>query len=42
MKEVNVSTVLNPPSKENKIILFEDFDRYLQEGKFEMSDILHP
>jgi energy-coupling factor transporter ATP-binding protein EcfA2 len=41
MEQVNVSTVLNPPCKENKIILFEDFDRYLQEEKFVMSDILN-
>ena len=41
MENINVSTVLNPTSKENKIILFEDFDRYLEEGKFVMSDILN-
>ena len=42
MDNINVSTVLNPSSnKTTKIILFEDFDRYLQEGKFVMSDILN-
>jgi predicted AAA+ superfamily ATPase len=43
MDNVNASTVLNPKSNANKqkIILFEDFDRYLKEGKFNMADILN-
>jgi predicted AAA+ superfamily ATPase len=41
MENVNVSTVLNPLNVSDKMILFEDFDRYLQEGKFVMSDILN-
>lgn len=43
MGNINASTVLNPKDSTNrlKIILFEDFDRYLKEGKFVMSDILN-
>jgi len=41
IENVNVSTVLSPDNKSNKIIIFEDFDRYLQEGKFVMSEILN-
>jgi AAA+ superfamily predicted ATPase len=44
MDNVNASDVLNPKvatGQKNKIILFEDFDRYLKEGKFNMSEILN-
>ena len=44
MDNVNASDVLNPKKNINnktKIILFEDFDRYLKEGKFNMSEILN-
>lgn len=44
MNNVNAADVLNPKvnsDKRNKIILFEDFDRYLKEGKFNMSEILN-
>lgn len=44
MDNINASDVLNPKkniSNKTKIILFEDFDRYLKEGKFNMSEILN-
>ncbi len=44
MDNVNASDVLNPKvatGQKNKIILFEDFDRYLKEGKYNMSEILN-
>ena len=43
MDNVNASTVLNPKQSKhsNRIVLFEDFDRYLSEGKFCMADILN-
>jgi AAA+ superfamily predicted ATPase len=44
MDNFNASDVLNPKvatGQKNKIILFEDFDRYLKEGKFNMSEILN-
>lgn len=41
IENVNISTVLSPDNKSNKIIIFEDFDRYLQDGKFVMSEILN-
>ena len=46
MDNVNVSTLLNPKHQygsttATKIVLFEDFDRYLTEGKYNMSEILN-
>ena len=43
MDNVSASTVLNPKhsTHANRIVLFEDFDRYLAEGKFCMADILN-
>jgi SpoVK/Ycf46/Vps4 family AAA+-type ATPase len=44
MDNVNASDILNPKHSsngKNKIILFEDFDRYLKEGKYNMSEILN-
>lgn len=39
--QYDISYVLNPSGRDKKIVLFEDFDRYLQEGNFNMSDILN-
>lgn len=43
MDNVSASTLLNPKTSThtNRIILFEDFDRYLKEGKYSMSEILN-
>ena len=43
IENINISTVLSPNhnDKTNKVIIFEDFDRYLQDGKFVMSEILN-
>jgi AAA+ superfamily predicted ATPase len=43
MDNVSASAVLNPKVSTNtsRIILFEDFDRYLKEGKYSMSEILN-
>mgnify|MGYP000039946981 CR=1 FL=1 len=43
MDNVSTSVLLNPKHSvhKNKIVLFEDFDRYLKEGKFSMSEILN-
>ena len=43
MDNVSASTVLNPKhtSHANRIVLFEDFDRYLKEGEYSMSEILN-
>lgn len=43
IENVNISTVLSPNNhtKSNKIIIFEDFDRYLEDGKYTMSEILN-
>jgi hypothetical protein len=43
MENISASTVLNPKhsNHKNRIVLFEDFDRYLAEGRFCMSDILN-
>lgn len=44
MDNVSASAVLNPKTSTvgtSRIILFEDFDRYLKEGKYSMSEILN-
>ncbi len=44
MDNVSASAILNPKhgsEAKTKIVLFEDFDRYLLEGKFSMSEILN-
>jgi AAA+ superfamily predicted ATPase len=44
MDNVSASAVLNPKvsnSNTSRIVLFEDFDRYLKEGKYSMSEILN-
>ena len=45
MDNVSASAILNPKlhniSTSNRIVLFEDFDRYLKEGKYSMSEILN-
>lgn len=40
-QNIDIDSVLNPKRNRDCILLFEDFDRYLQEEKFNMSELLN-
>lgn len=40
-QNIDIDSILNPKRNRDCILLFEDFDRYLQEEKFNMSELLN-